>query len=65
MQRLYIKGGLLDELSRALRVDEVGSDPGFLPNLRSISAGRNVFTTFIDTRRVVGRLVQFTLRHNE
>ena len=65
VQRLYIKGGLLDELSRALRVDEVGSDPGFLPNLRSISAGRNVFTTFIDTRRVVGRLVQFTLRHNE
>ena len=47
------------EISRALRVDEVGSDPGFLPNLQSIHAKRRLFTRFIDTRRVVGRHVEF------
>ncbi|KAN0133879.1 hypothetical protein V8E53_008311 [Lactarius tabidus] len=51
---------LTEELSCALQVDEVGSDPGFLPNLQSIRAGRNLFTSFIDTRRVVGRPVEFS-----
>jgi hypothetical protein len=40
-------------------MDEVGLDPGFLPNLRSIRALDNLFTSFIDARRVVGRPVQF------
>ena len=59
---LCIDEGLLEELSRALEVDGVGSDPGFLPNLRTISARRNLnmFTSFIDTRRVVGRPVQYS-----
>ena len=35
---LYINGGLLKELSRALQVDGVGLDPGFLLDLRSIYA---------------------------
>ena len=49
-------------LSRALRVDEVGSDPGFLPNLRSIHAKRSLFAPFIDTRQIVGRPVEFLKR---
>ena len=51
---------LLEELSRALQVDEVGLDPGFLPNLRSVTARENRFTSFINTRRVMGRPVQFS-----
>jgi hypothetical protein len=51
---------LLEELSRALQVDEVlGLDPGFLPDLQYIVAGSNRFASFIDTRRVVGRPVLF------
>ena len=59
VQDLDINGPILEELSRALQVDEVGSDPGFLPNLRSIHAKDNLFTSFIDTRQVVGRPVRF------
>ena len=59
VNHLYIPKGLLEELSRALRVDEVGSDPGFLRNLRSIHASDNRFTPFIDTRQAVGRPVRF------
>ncbi|KAF8269976.1 hypothetical protein EI94DRAFT_1724025 [Lactarius quietus] len=57
---LYIHDGLLKELSRALQVDEVGSDPGFLPYLQEIAADANLFTSFIDTRRAVGCPVQFS-----
>ena len=59
VKKLYIYNVLLEELSRALQVDEVGSDPSFLPNLQSIYAKDNLFTSFIDTRQVVGRPVQF------
>ena len=60
VKRLYVDElALLEELSRALQVDEVGSDPGFLPNLRSIYASDNRFTSFIESRQVVGRPVQF------
>jgi hypothetical protein len=59
VKELYIAHGLLEELSRALQVDEVGLDPGFLPNLGSIYAADNLFTSFIDTRQVIGRPVQF------
>ena len=59
----YINHKFLKELSRALQVDEVGSDPDFLPNLRSIRARRNVFTSFIDTRQVVGRPVEYSLQY--
>ena len=59
VQSIYIDKVLLEELSRALQVDEAGSDPGFLPNLRYIRATDNLFTSFINTRQVVGRPVQF------
>jgi hypothetical protein len=57
---LHTHKGIWEELSRALQVDKVGSDPGFLPNLRSITAADNLFTSFIDTRRVVGHHVEFS-----
>ena len=59
MKDLYIEDPLSEELSRALQVDEVGLDQEFLPNLRSIHARRNLFTSFIDARRVVGRPVMY------
>ena len=60
VKELHIYKALLEELSRALQVDDVGLDPGFLPNLQSINARRNLFTAFIDIRQVVGRPVQFS-----
>ena len=59
VKHLYINHALLEELSRALQVDEVGLDPEFLPNLQCIAAKDNHFTSFIDTRQVVGRPVWF------
>ena len=59
VQSLRVYDRLSEELSRALQVDEVGSDPGFLPNLDSIHAADNVFTAFIDIRQVVSRPVRF------
>ena len=56
---IYNGPGLTEEVSRALQVNEVGLDPEFLPNLRSICASENQFISFIDTRQVVGRPVQF------
>ena len=61
-KELYIDNALLEELSRALQEDEPGLDPGFLPNLQSISARRNLFTSFMDARQVVGRPVEFLSR---
>ena len=58
-KQLRIGRALSEELAHALQADEVGLDPEFLPNLRSIRARRNLFTSFIDTRQVVGRPVQF------
>ena len=57
VEELHIDNGLLEELSRALRLDGVGSDPEFLPNLRHIFAPKDLFSSFINTRRVVGRPV--------
>ena len=59
VKELYISNVLLEELSRAIQAEGGGSDPGFLPNLRSIHAKDNRFTSFIDTRQIVGRPVQF------
>jgi len=61
MKSLYVYDKLLDELYDALQVDQIGSDPGFLPDLQCIFAVDYLFTSFIDTRRVVGRPVQFSL----
>jgi hypothetical protein len=59
VKELLVMTELLEELSRALQVDEIGSDLGFLPNLRSIYGGRNLFTSFTDTCQAVGRPVEF------
>ena len=60
VNRLYIHKELLEELSRALQADEVRSDPGFLHNLRYIDAKHNPFTSFIDTRELMGRPIKFS-----
>ena len=59
VKKLHIYHGLMEEVSHALQVDEVASDPSFLPKLRSICAKRNLFTSFIYTRQVMYRPVQF------
>ena len=59
VKRLDISNALSEKLSRALQVDEIGSDPSFLAHLQSIYARHNIFTSFIDTRQVMGRPVQF------
>ena len=59
VKNLHIYDTLSEELSSVLQVGEVGSEPGFLPNLRSIHAQRNLFTSFIDARQGVGLPVQF------
>jgi hypothetical protein len=59
LKELRMDYQFLEGLSRALQVDEVGSDPRFLPNLWRIVAPDNLFASFIYTRRVVGRPVQF------
>jgi hypothetical protein len=60
MKVLRIETGLLEVLARVLEMDEVGSDLGFLPDLQEIVAERNLFTSFIDARHVVGRSVRFS-----
>ena len=60
VKELYISNVLLEELARALLVDEVGLDPAFLPNLQTITADDNRFTSFTETRQIIGRPVQFS-----
>ena len=59
VKELRVYRAFMEEVSHALQVDEVASDPSFLPKLRSIYAGRNLFTFFIYTRRVMHRPVRF------
>ena len=60
MKELHIHDVFLVELSRALQVGAVGSDPDFLPDLRDIVAADNLFTSFINTRRLLDRPVRFS-----
>ena len=62
LRELHIADALLKELCRALQLGEVASDPEFLPDLRYIGAADNLFTSFIDARRTVGRPVWFSPR---
>ena len=62
VRELHINNWPMEDLAHALQVDGVGSDLGFLPNLRSVHALDDLFTSFIDTRQVVGRPVQFSQR---
>ena len=64
VKKLHIDAALSQELSRALQADEVGLDPGFLPNLWSIRARHNLFTSFIAARQVVGHPVAYTFQHS-
>jgi hypothetical protein len=60
VKELRIHGNSSEVLARTLQLEEVGSDPGLLPDLQEIVAARNLFASFIDARRVVGRPVQFS-----
>ena len=60
VNHFFIHKGLLEELSRALQMDEVGLDPGFLPNLQYIAARRNLFSSFIHTRQAGGLPIEFS-----
>ena len=61
---------LLSELSRALEVDEIGSDPGFLPDLKEIVIVTNysgvdayhLFSSFMHARRMVGRPISLSVQ---
>ncbi|KAF8269957.1 hypothetical protein EI94DRAFT_1724000 [Lactarius quietus] len=53
VRQLELHEGLVIELARALQLNEVGSDPGFLPDLQKIYPGDHLFTPFFDTRQVV------------
>ena len=58
---LHICGALSQELSRALQVDEVGLDPGLLPDMQEIQFYESVdrlFGSFIHARIVAGRPVR-------
>jgi hypothetical protein len=63
VKELYIDRFLSEELSRALEADEIGFDPGLLPDLQELvsnSIGYNsndLFRSFIHARRVAGRPV--------
>jgi hypothetical protein len=66
VKELYICTALLQELSRALEVEDAGSDPGFLPSLQEIvsqfegSDGEDLFSSFIRARRIAGNPVLYT-----
>ena len=54
---------LSEELSRALQVNDVGSDPGLLPSLQEIeiySHDSDLFSSFIRARHIAGRPVAVT-----
>ena len=62
VKRVYIHNGMVEELSRALEeVDNIGSDPEFLPSLEYLILWKtgthadNLFGSFIRARRLVGR----------
>ncbi|KAI9440446.1 hypothetical protein H4582DRAFT_1463396 [Lactarius indigo] len=64
VKTLHICGGLTDELSRALQVDEIELDPGFLPDLQELASGElyvdSKFDSFIHARRVAGRPIRLS-----
>ena len=66
VKELHICAALSQELSRALQVGDVGSDPGLLPGLREIVSefkGRvvkDLFSSFIRARQIVGHPVRYS-----
>ncbi|KAH8978124.1 hypothetical protein EDB86DRAFT_981500 [Lactarius hatsudake] len=69
VKELHVCGALSEELSRALEVGEIGSDPGLLPNLQDLVSqftgvrANNVFGSFVHTRQVADRPVRSVLRY--
>lgn len=68
VKKLHVEGGLVRELSRALEVAGVGSEPAFLPDIQSILGNArsthvdcNPFASFINTRQAAGRPVHLSL----
>jgi hypothetical protein len=62
VKELHICAALSQELSRALQVDDIGSDPGLLPSLQEIVSefkGVGCFRSFIRARRIVGNRVRY------
>ena len=66
VEELHISDSLSEQLSRALEVDEIGSDPGFLPGLQELVSDFNGFQVdvpfgpFTDARQVAGRPVRLS-----
>jgi len=66
VKELHICAALSQELSRALQVDDVGSDPRLLPGLREIVSefkGRvvkDLFSSFIRARQIAGHPVRYS-----
>jgi hypothetical protein len=66
VEELDICGALSQELSRALELDNVGLDPGFLPSLQVLKHGletgraNNLFSSFVGARQVTGRPVSLS-----
>ncbi|KAI9432327.1 hypothetical protein H4582DRAFT_1105061 [Lactarius indigo] len=69
VKELHICGALSEELSRALEMGAIGSDPGLLPNLQDLVSqftgvrANNVFGSFIHARQVAVRPVRSVLRY--
>ena len=67
VKELLIKQHLSVVLSRVLEVDEIGLDPGLLPDLQELVSecyeedGDSLFGSFIHARQVAGRPVSFRL----
>ena len=65
-KELRICNALSEELSCALQMDEIESDPGFLPDLQELVCVRrftfmiHAFNSFIRARRIAGRPVHLT-----
>ena len=65
VKELHICAALSRELSRALQVDNIWSDPGLLPSLREIVSElkgvgvEHLFSSFIRARRIMGNWVRY------
>ncbi|KAF8270496.1 hypothetical protein EI94DRAFT_775871 [Lactarius quietus] len=65
VRNLHVSEGVLNELSRALQVNEVGLEPEFLHHLQTLEidppgqVSDHLFASFLNARRIAGRPVQF------
>jgi hypothetical protein len=69
VKELHICDSLSEELSRALKLDEIGSDPGLLPHLQELVSGfkglrePRPFGSFLSARRLAGRPLRSSFPH--